>query len=67
MLLFYNYYELQNIMNYVVSYASYFSQNQYSSSIIRKLIDTFGDLFSIPFIKSIIQNGLVELMESPSG
>lgn len=59
MFLSYNYYELQNILNYMATYISFFAQNQYSSSIVRKAIEIYGDCISIPIINRVLQGGLV--------
>lgn len=59
-------YELQNIIDYMIVYIFYFSQNQYSSSIVRKALEMYGYL-SVPMINKILENGLAELMESSSG
>ena len=63
----YNYYELQNILNYVVSYIHYFIHGQYSSSIVKKFIENCGDYISVPIIQAIQGEKLKEIMESSSG
>lgn len=51
----------------MTTYISYFAQNQFSSSIVRKAIDTFGDYVSVPFIKNVVENGLDQVMECSTG
>ena len=68
MLLFYSYYELQNILNYVTLYIKFFAQSQYSSSIIRKSIETYGDYITIPMINNLLEGeGLDQMMENSCG
>ena len=53
------------------TYISYISKNQYSSSIIRKCIEIYGDYVAIPCIQVLTyeegKSGVDELMENNSG
>lgn len=51
----------------MVQYICYFSQNQYSSSIVRTALEMYGDYISVPIINTIMKSGLSDLMESSSG
>lgn len=67
MFLYYDCYELQNIISYMSTYISYFAQNQFSSSIVRKAIDTFGDYVCVSLIQNILVGGLDQMMECSTG
>ena len=73
---YYNYYEVESLLSYMSTYITYISQNQFSSSIIRKTIELFGDYVCIPYLQVLIaeenreQNiycGVHDLMEDKSG
>lgn len=67
MFLYYNYYELIYVLGFIIGSICELAQNQYSSSIVRKAIETFGDYVSISMITRIVEGGLAEMMECPSG
>lgn len=56
--MYYNIYELEQLLSYLTSYITYIAQNQYSSSIVRKSIETFGDCISIPYIQVLLEGGI---------
>ena len=46
----YSYYELQNLVAYLVAHGARLSLNQFSSSILRKIIQNYGDYACSPMI-----------------
>lgn len=58
---------MYQILEHICCYSVFFSKNQYSSSVMRKAIDMYEDYVAVPVIDSILQYGLLELMENPSG
>lgn len=52
----------------MITYSTYFAQSQYSSSIVRKALEIYGDYISVPMIEVLLQSeGVAELMECPTG
>lgn len=54
----YHYCQLLYFLGYIIASTPDLSQNQYSSSIVRKAIEIFGDYVSIPMINRILEGGL---------
>lgn len=64
---FYSHYELESLLSYMNMYIVFFAQDQYSSSIVRKTIEVYGEYVCVAYIDALVSEGVYELMETDCG